>query len=65
MKKNEIAKAKDSELIVEYVKSYSSLCLNENLQLGTKQLSKHCVDLETELLRRGILSENDIKILNM
>lgn len=65
MKKNEITKAKDNELIVEYVKSYSSLCLNENLQLGTKQLSKHCVDLEAELLKREILTENDIKILSM
>ena len=65
MTKNEIKKAKDNELIIEYVKSYSGLCLNENLHLGTKQLSKHCADLEAELLKREILTENDIKSLNM
>lgn len=65
MRKSEIAKAKDNELIVDYVKSYSSLCLNINLKLGEKQLSKHCADLEKELLKRGILTENDIRILNM
>lgn len=63
MTKAEIKKAKASELIVDYVQTYSSLCLNENIGLGTKQLSNHCADLENELLQRGILTEDDLKPL--
>ena len=64
MRKVDFCKATDNEIIVEYIKSYSSLCLNENLHLGTKQLSKHCADLEIELLSRKILTKNDIEALN-
>lgn len=63
MTKKEIVTAKDNEIITEYVKSYSRLCLNINLNLGTKQLSKHCKDLEAELLKRGILTESNIEEL--
>lgn len=62
--KSEFRSATDNEIIVEYVKTYSNLCLNENLHLGTKKLSKHCVDLENELLSRGILTRNNIEELN-
>lgn len=64
MRKVDFCKATDNEIIVEYIKSYSSLCLNENLHLGTKQLSKHCADLEIELLARKILTQDDIEVLN-
>ena len=63
MTKKEIAKAKDNEIILDMIRTYSTLCVNENLHLGTKQLSKHCKDLETEMLKRGILTESDIKRL--
>lgn len=64
MRKSEIKKAADNELIVDYVSSYSSLILNYNLGRGIKQHEKHCHDLEQELLSRGLLTEEDIKHLN-
>ena len=63
MRKTEIAKAPDNDLIVDYVLSYSRLCLNINLDRGTKQLSAHCADLENELVKRGLLKEADVKRL--
>lgn len=63
MTKAEIKKAKDNELIVDYVLTFSTLCLNINHGGGTKRYSQHCQDLETELLSRGILTEEDIKKL--
>lgn len=65
MRKAEIKAAKDNELIVEYVQTYSLLMLNTNLQMGTKRHEKHCQDLETELVKRGLLTEEDVKHLNM
>lgn len=65
MKKTEIRNAKDNDLIVEYVISYSNLCVNFNLQMGVKKLSQHCADLEKELLARGLLTIDDVKRLNM
>lgn len=64
MTKAEIRKAKDNELIVDYVLTFSTLCLNINQGGGIKRYSQHCHDLETELLSRGILNEEDIKKLN-
>lgn len=63
MRKNEIKKATNNALIVDYVKTYSSLCLNINLGMGTKQFENHCNDLEKEMLNRGLLTEEDIKSL--
>ena len=64
MKKSEIAKAKDNDLITEYVSSYASLSTNYNLKLGTKRLEQQCIALETELLKRGILTIENIERLN-
>ena len=65
MTKQEIKKSKDNELIREYVSSYGQLWANWLTDRGTKQLSNHCKDLEAELLNRNILTEEDIRILNM
>ena len=65
MRKTEIKTAKDNELIAEYVHSYAMLIVKYNLNRGTKQLEKHCHDLETELLKRGLLTEDDIEKLEM
>lgn len=65
MKKSEIAKAKDNELITEYVKSYSTLSLNYNLNRGIEKLQIHCNNLEKELIKRGLLTEENVKELNM
>lgn len=64
MRKNEIAKAKDNDLITEYVSTYSTLLVNWNVGRGTIQAEKHCKDLEAELLKRGILTEENIRRLN-
>lgn len=65
MTKREIPKAKDNDLIAEYVSSYATLLLNYNLSRGVIQAEKHCKDLEAELLKRGILTEENIRSLSM
>lgn len=64
MRKTEIPKAKENDLITEYVSSYATLLLNYNLSRGTTQAEKHCRDLEAELLKRGLLTEENIRELN-
>lgn len=65
MRKNEIPKAPTNRLIVDYVRSSAEHAANLNLDRGTKRLSQHCADLEKELLKRGILTEEDVKELNL
>ena len=65
MRKNEISKADNSELIVDYVISFSSLISNYNTNRGIKQLEAHCTDLEKEIVKRGILTEEQIKRINL
>ena len=64
MRKAEIKTATNSALVYEYAQSYSTLCLNINLGRGTKQAQKHCNDLEEELLKRELLTVEQIKMLN-
>ena len=64
MRKNEIPKAKNNELLVDYIRSYSEWGENSILGRGVKQLERHCADLEKELVKRGILTEEDVKHLN-
>ena len=64
MRKTEIARAKDNELIVDYVRSYGLYLRNMNLGLGEKRLANHCADLEKELVKRGILTKENIDALN-
>lgn len=64
MKKSEIASLKDNELIVEYVRSTADLASNYVLDRGVKRLQSHCADLERELVKRGVLTEHDIEVLN-
>lgn len=63
MRKNEIPKAKDNELITEYISKYASLLLNYNSKMGIKVLEKQCENLEAELLKREILTKEDIEKL--
>ena len=64
MRKNEIPKAKDNELIAEYINVYAMLLLNYNRDMGTKQYEKRCEYLEAELLKREILTKEDIEKLH-
>ncbi len=65
MNKKDVPKLKDNDLIEEYVSAYSSLLLNFNLSRGTKQYEGQCRAIEKELLKRGILTEENIRHLNM
>ena len=64
MRKTEIKKAKDNELVLEYVETYSLLLLNYNLGKGIKQLKSHFDDLSKEMVKRGILTLEDVEKLN-
>lgn len=65
MRKTDIPKLADNDLITEYVSAYASLLMNTNMNMGVKQLEKQCSNLEEELLKRGLLTEENIKRLNM
>lgn len=51
----------NNDLIVDFVKTYSRLCLNTNFNKPTKHLEKHFDKLCNELVKRGILTSEDIK----
>lgn len=65
MTKKEIKVAKDSELVYEYATSYALLLLNYNMGKSTNRLQAHCNNLENELMKRNLLTEEDVKRLNM
>ena len=64
MTKYEMKDARDSEIIVDYIKSYSLFCTNDCLNRGTKAVSKHLQDLDAEMLKRGLLTQEQIDFLN-
>ena len=65
MTKTEIKKAADNEIIYRYIKAYSSSSVNLNLGGKiTKSLEKELADLDAEMLRRGLLTEEQIRRLN-
>lgn len=61
MRKNEIKKSKDNELLVDYINSIVMLHLNYNSGRSLNQIEKHCSDLENEIISRCILTEEDIR----
>ncbi len=65
MKKSEIKNLTDEQLIVEYVLTYSKYDTNYLFDRGTERLAKHLRDLESELMKRNILSPASIQKLNM
>lgn len=64
MRKSELKTAPDSEIILDLVQSYATACLNYNLGRGTKAIEKHLEDLKAEVLRRGILTPEQVEKLN-
>ena len=60
MKKAEIKRIPNNELIREYIKAYSQFQLNCNLGRGTTQLGKQLAVFEDELAQREILTPEDI-----
>lgn len=58
MRKNEVKKVADNELIVELANIYSMLLVNYNDgNRGTKQLSKQLEWLTDEMVKRGLITE--------
>ena len=58
MRKNEVRKVADNELIVELAEIYSMLLLNYNDgNRGIKQLSKQLEWLTDEMVSRGLITE--------
>ena len=65
MKKSEIENLPDNKLIVEYVRHSNKLASNYVLNRGVKRLQVICTNMENELVKRGILNDEDIKRLYM
>lgn len=63
MKKSEIANLPNNKLIVEYVRHSNELTSNYVLNRGVKRLQVICTNMENELVKRGILNDEDIKRL--
>ena len=64
MTAKELKSAQDSEVIVDYIRTYAGFVFNLNTGGGIKQYGKHLKDLDAEMLRRGILTEEQVKLLN-
>lgn len=64
MNKQEMKMATDGDLIVEYVKTAAEESSNFVLNRGIVQLQRHRKSIEEELLKRGILTEQQIRRAN-
>lgn len=64
MTKKELKTAQDNEIIMDYISTYSRMVLNMNFKLRTKALEKHLFDLDAEMLKRGLLTQEQIDCLN-
>lgn len=64
MTKQEVKKSTNNELIRESMRTYGFLLQNWTLRKGLKQLEKHWSDCCEELIKREILTEEDVKYLN-
>ena len=65
MTKQEVKKSSDNELITEAIWTYGRLLQNFIARRGTAQLEKHWNDCAGELVKRNLITENDVKWLNM
>ena len=60
MNKREMKTATDGDLIAEYVRAVADLASNFVLDRGIVQLQRNVKNFETELLKRGILTQKQI-----
>ena len=65
MDRKKIKVVPDNELIIEYINTYAEFCVNLNLGRPTTRIWKHWEDLDKEVLKRGILTEEQIARLHM
>lgn len=64
MTKTEMKKAENNELIYRYISLHSLIGIKYNEGKSIKSLLKEQADLDTEMLKRGLLTEEQIKKLN-
>ena len=64
MNKREMNTASDGDLIVEYVITAAEESSNFVLDRGIIQIQRHRKTIEEELLKRGILTERQIRRAN-
>lgn len=65
MSKNKIQSMSNNELIFDYIRFYAKLVLVMNTShRGTKTTEKYLSELDNEMLKRGLLTKEQIEILN-
>ncbi len=60
VKKADMKKADSGELISDLARTFSMLVYNYNTSGPVKQYDKHCRDLTEELIRRGLMTKEQI-----
>lgn len=65
MTKKELKTATNNALILDLAETYAGLISNYNLGRGIIQHEKHLKDLEAEMLKRELLTQEDVDQLNM
>lgn len=64
MTKHELKKVEEHELITESINTYARLLVNHYAKMGVKQLEKHWSDCCDEMIKRGIITKEDVDYLN-
>lgn len=64
MTKKELKTATNNKLIIDLASTYANLITNFNLGRGTVQHEKHLKDLQEEMLKRELLTQEDVDYLN-
>jgi hypothetical protein len=65
MTRQEVKKSSDNELVRESLHTYGRLLQNWASNRGVKQLEKHWKDCTDEMVKRNILTEEDVNHLNL
>ena len=66
VRKNEIKKAEDHDLVCDAIHTFGLLCRNMQFpDAGVKRYSQHFDDLAKEMVARGILTQKDVDWINM
>ena len=64
MTRKQLKFARDGEILVDYIMTSCKFAVNQNLGRGTKALGEHLKDLENEIIKRDILTQEEVDYLN-
>lgn len=64
MTKQELKKADSRKLVYDAIRTYGFLLTNEMRGCGTKQLERHFQDCCAEMVKRGIITQDEWDSLN-